>query len=122
MSKSKSLGSSPIGYSSSGNERYDFIPDLGISPSNEEKSISTEASFFSENEKEKPKSNIHKLFSAPSAKSPEPKKKEKKIASYYIEENLIKRLKKLADDHGIYYSTFVSDAIEYWINEHDYDK
>lgn len=122
MSKSKSLGSSPIGYSSSGNERYKFIPDLGVSAKEKEteEQSSSQSNLSATERKRVTNDNIHKLFSSTSPKPDKEKQPEKKIASYYLEKDLISHLKQLADDYGIYYSRFVSDAIKHWLEEHNY--
>ncbi|MDZ7714996.1 MAG: hypothetical protein U5J95_02170 [Balneolaceae bacterium] len=123
MSKSKSLGSSPIGYTSSGNEKYKFIPDLGVSTKGKdtEKDSSSHSNFSENHRKKVTNDNIHKLFRSASPKPSNDKKTEKKIASYYLEEDLINCLKQLADNYSIYYSQFVSDAIKHWIEEHNYE-
>lgn len=123
MSKSNSLGSSPIGYSSSGNEQYNFIPDLGVSAVESKKEDYSEQSNSLKQEGKKVTiSNLRKLFSLDFPQFTDHKKVEKKIVSYNLEKGLIKSLKRVADEHNIYYSTFVSDAIHYWLKEHDYQK
>lgn len=118
MSKSKSLGSSPIGYSSSGTESYHFIPDLGVSSIQKQEEAAEEESTVNSQQK----GAIGKSQSETENVSVSSiKKTEKKIASYYLKANLIDKLKEVADSKGIYYSSLVSDAINYWITNHDYD-
>jgi hypothetical protein len=47
-------------------------------------------------------------------------KKEKKIVSYYIELDLIKRLKRLADITNQCYSGIVSNAIREFVEQYKY--
>ena len=108
MSKKKSLGSSPIGFSSSSSSEMGFIPDLGVSDS------------FGEEAKQEERSNPNlTIVSSKSSQAPdiepEPKCAEKKIVSYNLEVDLIARLKAIADDKNMYYSTMVSNALKYWL-------
>ena len=53
-------------------------------------------------------------------KSAEPKEKtkaEKKVVSYYLELDLIDKVKSLADRKEIYYSSLVSTALREWISK-----
>lgn len=110
MSNNKSLGSSPLGLVSGGEEEYQFIPDLGMGKKEEKAVKSVDHSVKNSN-----------IYSPDlSEKQPEKTKTKKKITSYNLEVVLIERLKEIADEHGIYYSQFVSDAIEKWIDNHDY--
>lgn len=111
MSNTKSLGSSPIGYYSGDIVQFHFIPDLGPVKT-KESSVSTEYSSPKEEEEYQPRDN--------KTEAKNPPQPEKKIASYNLETCLIERLKAISDEHGIYYSQFVSDAISKWIEEHDY--
>ena len=110
MSKKKSLGSSPIGFSTSSRSKMGFIPDLGVSDRCEEEKkevVKTE---------NRPSSHLSIVSSKPAQTSkPEPKCVEKKIVSYNLEVDLIARLKAVADDKNIYYSTLVSNALKYWL-------
>lgn len=45
---------------------------------------------------------------------------EKKITSYYLDVEVIDRLKAMSDDQGIYYSTLVNEAIRHWVDIHGY--
>lgn len=104
MSKKKSLGSSPIGYSSLGFDSFEFIPTITVSQPSQEESApigSGNSDGFDDT-----KSSSHN------------DKKEhvnKQIVSYYLEETLVERIKKVADDQKIYYSTLVSRALSYWL-------
>ncbi|MDX1672219.1 MAG: hypothetical protein R3211_07740 [Balneolaceae bacterium] len=106
MAKKKSLGSSPIGYSRLGMSSFHFIPDLGIS--NRKKESEEKPSEDSGSGREK--TLVVKEKSPP----------EKKIVSYYLEKQLVKRLKVFAKEQNMYYSAVVSDALEYWIEDHGY--
>lgn len=110
MSKNKSLGSSPIGYSalSNGESSYQFIPDLGVSSSD-----STSQSTVSTLDR---KSNE----TSHSDSKREEDSPDKKIASYYLEVSLIDRLKTMADEQGSYYSSVASEALHHWIDIHGY--
>lgn len=115
MSKKKSLGSSPIGYSAIGTSTstFHFIPELDVEE-REEPSASYSASTSHSSEGDYQKRTYR---SRPADRDEEP---EKKIASYYIEVNLINRLKTMADEEGTYYSTLVGEAIEHWVEIHGY--
>lgn len=91
MSKSKSLGSSPIGFRSD-NSTLSFIPDLGVS---------SEQESYSDLDENK-KNDDHT---------------DKKVVSYYLEESLISELKRTAEEQGIYYSTLVSRALKEWLQK-----
>lgn len=97
MSKNKSLGSSPIGYQTNSSS-MGFIPDLGVSKSKDSKK-----SGYS--------SSIGKTQTS------DTKKSKKQIVSYSLEENLIKKVKTIADQKEMYYSSLVSRAIKSWIAE-----
>lgn len=45
---------------------------------------------------------------------------EKKIVSYYLEKELIERVKGMADDNGSYYSALVGEALRRWVEKHGY--
>lgn len=107
MSKKKSLGSSPIGYSSVGVEAFDFIPSIPVSSD-------TETNYHQSSQESK-----HRHFSGQEQRQEEVGS-DKQIVSYSLEKQLIKRLKKMADDHKTYYSTITSQAISFWLAKHDY--
>lgn len=46
---------------------------------------------------------------------------EKKIVSYYLEEYLVERLKQVADENNMYYSTIVNHAIYLWLVSKGYE-
>lgn len=104
MNKKKSLGSSPIGYSSLGSTSYHFIRDLGRSNKDDTQTGVAAAS------------NGGGSYSGLGGDD----QAEKKIVSYYLEIELIKRLKLLADEQGTYYSSVVSEALEAWVEGHGY--
>jgi hypothetical protein len=84
MSKKKSLGHNPLAQSSLGYASYDFISS---SENNEEE----------EGEKGKGAS-LHDI--------------NKKTASYYLEEPVISKIRKLADKHGTSYSALVNKILK----------
>ncbi|MEL7834574.1 hypothetical protein [Fodinibius sp. Rm-B-1B1-1] len=106
MSDNKSLGSSPFGFNDK-KSTMAFIPDR-----NESKT------------KEKPKKPISAVSSQSGSstdQSPEPKKRqksEKKVVSYYLEVELVDKIKSVADHKDIYYSSLVSMALREWIANH----
>lgn len=115
MSKKKSLGSSPIGYSSLGVDSFEFIPSIELSSENHEESNN---GFDNGHGYE---NNYESLFSNTQEKAGNGKERsEKKIVSYYLEEDLIQRLKKVADERKMYYSTLVSNAIYCWLEQNSY--
>lgn len=121
MGKKKSLGSSPIGYSALDDHSYSFIRDLGVSSKQGK-------------EKDRRENERDQRYSASSPNGdrdnrpadPETGKKatynpnEKKIVSYYLESQLIERLKSMAGDRNIFYSTLVSEAVEVWLEANGY--
>lgn len=117
MSNNKSLGSSPLGLVSGRGEEYQFIPDLGMGKK-EEKAV--KAVDHSMSMKDSSVKNSKVYSPDLSQKQTEKSKPEKQITSYNLEVALVERLKEIADEHGIYYSRFVSDAIKKWIDIHDY--
>lgn len=176
MSDKKSLGSSPIGYSTTGIDSYQFIPDLGVSAPSQRKDhgnsetetkVETEKDMETKKRKRKRTSISRERDAGSRWSGPYPKRRppagsgssgdgaadraskaeakpkpqaadgknrdpkaatgpseekspEKKIVSYYLEKDLVRRLKTLADEEGIYYSTAVNDAIRTWVEDHDY--
>lgn len=98
MSNKKSLGSSPIGLRTQGT--MSFIPDLGVSKSKK-------ADLKPERDEDK----ISKT-TAVQEKSPQ-----KKTVSYYLEEDLIEKVKRLAGKKDMCYSALVSNALQRWIVE-----
>lgn len=108
MSKKKSLGSSPIGFHTS-SASMGFIPDLGVSKSRHTPS-----------EPQPESSYLSKATPVETREKPEPMPDttEKKIVSYNLEVDLISRIKAIANDQGIYYSSLVSIALKTWIDQH----
>jgi hypothetical protein len=100
MSKKKSLGSSPVGLKSK-NSSMGFIPDLGVSKSKEKPQKSSLLS-----EKKRQSEEFQNL-----------NKKKKKIVSYNLEVDLINRIKTIANQKEMYYSSFVGKALRSWIAE-----
>ena len=46
---------------------------------------------------------------------------EKRIVSYYLEEYLVERLKQVADENNMYYSTLVNHAVYLWLVTKGYE-
>jgi len=105
MSKKKSLGSSPIGFHSE-NSTLGFIPDLGVSQSQD----NTNTSHGNGNNRE------HNVINSRDSirKSKKPKKK---IVSYNLDVVLISQVKSIANDRDMYYSELVGKALKKWITE-----
>lgn len=99
MSKKKSLGSSPIGYTSQ-NSTMDFIPDLGVSSSKSKVRDSSLTAISKEEEKDQ-----------------EQESKKKKIVSYSLEAELVTKIKSIADKNNMYYSSLVNQALKSWIGQ-----
>lgn len=128
MGAQNSLGHFPFGFPEEDESKFDFIPDRKPEPK-KEKEASTEAIIKeipkpeSASNKEE-KSSVSQTFRLGSEKSaqksrkskpkakPKPKAlKGKKVASYYLDKNLIHRLKDAADKNEESYSGFVDQAI-----------
>ena len=113
MSKKKSLGSSPIGYSSLGRESFGFIPTI-------EKTSDSENSDSPHSASEPFKSRSDEIF-RPLQSSGSDHTVQKCIVSYYLEEALVERLREVADNRNMYYSTIVNHAISLWLESRGYD-
>lgn len=110
MSKKKSLGSSPIGYSSLGMESFEFIPTI-----QEPVSASYPRQHYAE---DTDTDYTNGMESVRLKKNNEPI--EKRIVSYYLEEHLVERIKKIADARNTYYSSLVNRAIFFWLENNGY--
>lgn len=100
MSKKKSLGSSPVGYSDTGTSTstFSFIPDLGVSERNLKEPDNQE-------------------LTGGNASNGTPNKT---VVSYYLEEPLTERVRRLADDLETTYSAIAGRALDSWISRHGY--
>ena len=114
MSKKKSLGSSPIGYSSLGNESFEFIPTINRSEDTESTQTVTDGTADTPNHQKNGNTHYSDLSSSGEAV-------EKRIVSYYLEEHLVERLKRVADERKMYYSTLVNHAIYLWLESRGCD-
>lgn len=96
-----------------GRDSFGFIPTIN----NSEESTSGHSSVLeSENDAKNGNSLDHySQFSAPGEVV------EKRIVSYYLEEHLVERLKRVADERKMYYSTLVNHAICLWLESRGYD-
>lgn len=112
MSKNKSLGSSPVGLNSNASS-MGFIPDLGVDDSKKETTTTTSGSSVKERKKEE----LHTQSDKKSTRKE--KKNKKKVVSYNLEVELIDKIKSIANQKDIYYSTFVSMALKSWISRHN---
>jgi hypothetical protein len=119
MSKKKSLGSSPIGFSSLGVDSFEFIPSIDIATT---QSAEADSSIEDRENGYRCGKKYDELFTDRSTKQniDTEEKVEKKIVSYYLEEELVDRLKRVADEKKMYYSTLVSNAIYYWLDNNSY--
>ena len=84
-----------------------FIPDLGVS----EKEPNNGAS------KSSAKTDIRESNESEKKASPKQKKSKKKIVSYNLEVDLIDRVKDIANEKDMYYSSLVSLALKRWVME-----
>ncbi len=80
-----------------------FIPDRGVSDK-KEKSDTTSTITKSDRDKKNEQ-----------AISKKKKEDKKKVVSYYLEIDLVDKMKKIADSQDMYYSTLVTSALKYWI-------
>lgn len=104
MSKKKSLGSSPIGFKSK-SSTMGFIPDLGVSKKSEKKESNTSIA------------ELNKATGNSSKKSKKEKQSKKKVVSYNLEVDLVDKVKVIARQKEMYYSSLVSRALKNWIRE-----
>lgn len=103
MSNNKSLGSSPFGFKKKKSSMA-FIPDRGVA---ETKTKQKEPA---------PVSSITKNSNPNNTEQPkEQEKSEKKVVSYYLEMELVSKIKSIADKEDIYYSSLVATALREWI-------
>lgn len=84
-----------------------FIPDLGVSK--EEKNNGAT--------KSSAKADIRESDESEKTVSTEQKKSKKKIVSYNLEVDLINRVKDIANEKDMYYSSLVSLALKRWVME-----
>lgn len=106
MAKSKSLGSSPIEFKSK-KSSMGFIPDLGVSGDKKKPSEEPSKTLLktAENKKEEKKES-----------DSQSSKTKKKVVSYYIDTDLIDRVKSVADQKDMYYSSLVTTALKSWFS------
>lgn len=114
MGIKKSLGYSPLGEPKSDDSQFDFVADRKPPGAKNVTSLFKDAeraggmrlaSSFSEK-------MIKKAQEAENAKAEaEEDRPEKKVASYYLEKETLKNLKKYADEHKVSYSSIVEMAI-----------
>lgn len=111
MGIKKSLGYSPLGEPKTENSQFNFVADRKPAGANKVTSIFKDAersggmmlaSSFSDKMKRK---------AAIEAESEEDRP-EKKVASYYLEKDTLKKLKQWADIHKVSYSSVVEQAIQ----------
>lgn len=96
-----SLGSSPVEVEPNKRPKYDFIPDLGVSKSQQSSSSQSGSKGSS-------KSKQDQLTDS---------KSKKRIVSYNLEVDLISRVKRAAKEEEMYYSSVVSQALKNWLLE-----
>lgn len=93
MGRKKSLGHSPLGFDFDGGLSYDFIPDLNEQIVQE----------VDHPDKEKIEKNQHKI-----------------VVSYYLEEQLVDRIKKFAHFSENSYSAVATDAFTDYLQKEGY--
>lgn len=116
MGKKKSLGSTPIGYDIN-RTSYTFIRDIGVSEPKARSDQNGEGGGLKDRATGQAVSEA-KL--AGKDKKQNSGQSDKKIVSYYIEVELIDRLKQMASEQDSYYSAVVSRAIQAWIEHHGF--
>lgn len=113
MGITKSLGYSPLGEPKSDDSQFDFVADRNPPGAKKVTSIFKDAdssggmrlaSSFSEKV-------IKKAEEAEKSAKDHQDRPEKKIASYYLEKEMLVRLKSYADEKNISYSSVVEQAI-----------
>lgn len=120
MNTKKSLGHFPFGSTAAKKSKLSFIPDInGSGDETDNKATSP----FDETEEDvrKRKNNLKsleietELVERELPGEVESKPVKKKVASYYMDETIINRLKAFADAENESYSSVVSDAIEIYV-------
>lgn len=106
MSKKKSLGSSPIAFKSK-KSTMGFIPDRGVSNKKEETNTNNTTVVA------KPIGN--KETRGKESTSQKEKENQKKVVSYYLETDLVDKVKSMANKNDMYYSALVTSALKHWI-------
>ncbi|PAU93855.1 hypothetical protein CK503_09285 [Aliifodinibius salipaludis] len=106
MSKKKSLGSSPIAFKSK-KSTMGFIPDRGVSDNKKDTDTAVVTTKQDRDEKEKDRGK--------NTTSKNEEKTKKKIVSYYLEIDLIDKVKSMADNNDMYYSALVTSALKDWM-------
>lgn len=86
-----------------------FIPDLGVSPAKEKVSSVSQKKQNGKSENDQQEQ----------ANTSDKKKKDKKVVSYYLEVDLVHKIKSIAKKQDIYYSTLVTRAITSWIADQE---
>lgn len=84
-----------------------FIPDLGVSKEKKSSGAS----------KSSAKADIRESNEGEKSASTKQKKSNKKIVSYNLEVDLINRIKDIANEKDMYYSSLVSLALKRWVME-----
>ncbi len=85
-----------------------FIPDRGVSGKKEQ----TES-----NTKTVTKTKSDQKAKSKDTTSQEEKESKKKVVSYYLEIDLIDKVKSIADENDMYYSSLVTSALKDWITK-----
>ena len=88
-----------------------FIPDRGVSNKKEDTDTAVIAT--------KPGGGKRGGNKTRNARSPKEKKKEKKIVSYYLETDLVNKIKSRADKKDMYYSALVTLALKNWMTKNN---
>jgi hypothetical protein len=126
MNTKKSLGHFPFGSESLGKSDLSFIPNInGVheSETSEDAGSPFEVSTIDVEKKDMPASDdlvSSHLVERDVPVHDEPPVSRKKVASYYLEESLIDRLKAYSDSIDTSYSATVTEALEEFITDKEF--
>ncbi|TVR31071.1 MAG: hypothetical protein EA390_07170 [Balneolaceae bacterium] len=126
MNTKKSLGHFPFGSDALGKSDLSFIPNInGVADSEADEEVDSLFEVNAMDIENRKGSASDDLISSqlverdvPVHEEPTPSKK--KVASYYLEESLINRLKSYSDYNKIPYSATVTQAIEEFITGREF--
>lgn len=126
MNTKKSLGHFPFGSESSGKSDLSFIPNInGVHESeiSEDANSPFDITTIDVNKRDMPTSDdlvSSQLVERDVPVHDEPPVSRKKVASYYLEESLINRLKAYSDAIEATYSATVTEALEEYITDKEF--
>jgi hypothetical protein len=126
MNTKKSLGHFPFGSESLGKSDLSFIPNInGVSDSEADEKANSPFDVIPMDLENRKGSLSDDLISSQLVEREVPVHEEqapskKKVASYYLEESLINRLKAYSDAINSSYSATVTEALEEYITDRDF--